>query len=79
MGFTSSHLHNFKSVPESGNEIPLSILENVGLEIPISLQATSIEIFLVLRKAATSVFNLSELIIFKMFQQRYNIVIKIKK
>jgi hypothetical protein len=30
----------------------------------------------VLRKAATSVFNFSELIIFKMFQQRYNIVIK---
>jgi hypothetical protein len=28
----------------------------------------------VLRKAATSVFNLSELIIFKVFQQRYNIV-----
>ena len=64
MGFTSSHLHNFKSVPESGKEIPLSILENVGLEMPISLQATSIEIFLVLRKAATSVFNFSELIIF---------------
>lgn len=76
MGLVSSHLQSLSSVTESGNETPLSILENVGFDIPTSLQATSIEIFLLLRRAATSALNLTVLIIFTMFQQRYKFLTK---
>lgn len=76
MGLVLSHLQIFNNVDESGSETPLSILENVGFDTPISLQAISIEMFLLVRRAATSVFNFSILTIFTMFQQRYILIIK---